>query len=162
MMYVLNQRQFGFRHKHSTTHALIEVIEGITMALDNNDIAMGVYLDLKKAFDTVNHEILLAKLYNYGIRGNTHQWLKSYLTNRQQFVKVNGTVSQCKYVNTGVPQGSVLGPLLFILYINDITNCASKNCKIMLYADDTNVLLIGDSMNNLKCQMEDTMNKLYT
>jgi len=85
------------------------------------------------AFDTVNHNILLQKLYHYGIQGHVHKWYKTYLSNRQQFVCISGSKSQNKYINTGVPQGSVLGPLLFIIYVNDIAQCTSDKCQLMLY-----------------------------
>lgn len=159
--HILYTRQFGFRCKRSTAHALIDVTERIKTAMDNNEAAVGIYLDLKKAFDTVNHDILLEKMFHYGFRGKIHEWFKSYLSNRKQFVKVNNTISEHRGINTGVPQGSVLGPLLFILYVNDIENCISEKCQIMLFADDTNVLLFGKDMIALKYQSEAVMTKLY-
>ena len=114
---VLYQNQFGFRQGHSTHHALITLVDKITKSLDNGDIVIGVFLDLKKAFDTVNHKIILKKLYHYGIRGNLNKWFESYLADRSQYVLFNGKTSDTRNVNCGVPQGSILGPLLFILYI---------------------------------------------
>ena len=105
--------QFGFRSNYSTNHALIDLTEDIRTALDNNTFAVGVFIDLQKAFDTVDHDILLYKLDRYGVRGMANNWFKSYLINRQQYVHINGTDSQLARVNFGVPQGSVLGPLLF-------------------------------------------------
>ena len=105
--------QFGFRKKHSTIHALIEITESVKRALDNGMIACGVFLDLQKAFDTVNHEILLSKLDHYGVRGSSLDWFRSYLSGRKQFVSILGFESDTKYIEHGVPQGSVLGPLLF-------------------------------------------------
>lgn len=102
---VLYDKQFGFRQKHSTIQALTEVTEKIKSALDNDELVMGIYLDLKKAFDTVNHEILLDKLNHYGIRGNIHNWFKSYLNNRMQFVQVDGLNSKYRNIQTGVPRG---------------------------------------------------------
>ena len=99
---------------------------------------MGLFIDLSKAFDTVNHDILLAKLEFYGVRGVALQWFKSYLSCRTQFVQYNGYNSSSKYIKCGVPQGSILGPLLFLLYINDLCN-VSKALDFILFADDTNI-----------------------
>jgi len=99
-------------------------------------------LDLQKAFDSIDHNILLFKLYNYGIRGKIFDWFKDYLSNRSQYVFVNHVSSKTLKVNCGVPQGSVLGPLLFLLYVNDIENCIPSNV-VKLYADDTNLFIFG-------------------
>ena len=136
--------QFGFREKHSTNHALINITETIRSALDNNKTVCGIFVDLQKAFDTVNHEILLEKLKHYGIRGIANEWFKTYLTNRKQFVSINGFDSDVKILRHGVPQGSVLGPLLFILYINDF-HFAIKYSNVYHFADDTNLLHINES-----------------
>ena len=112
--------QFGFRAKHSTNHALIDITEKIRNALDNKNHVCGVFVDLQKAFDTVNHNILLSKLNHYGIRGTANDWLSSYLSNRSQYVSITGFDSTCQKILHGVPQGSVLGPLLFLININDL------------------------------------------
>ena len=109
---ILNQYQFGFRKNYSTTLALIEVIDKIYQNQNEGKLCAGVCLDLQKAFDTVNHDILLHKLYNYGVCGVVHDWFRNYLTNRQQFICVAGIQSSVSCVSCGAPQGSVPGPLL--------------------------------------------------
>ena len=110
---ILFQMQFGFRNGHSTEHALISLSERIKSTIDSNRVGCGLFIDLQKAFDTVNHNILLQKLSHYGIRGNSLHWFESYLTGRQQYVSVNNCSSKHGQISCGVPQGSVLGPLLF-------------------------------------------------
>ena len=156
---VVYQNQFGFRHGHSTHHALITLVDKITKSLDNGDIVIGVFLDLKKAFDTVNHKILLKKLYHYGIRGNLNKWFESYLADRSQYV-LFGKTSDTRNVNCGVPQGSILGPLLFILYINDFSN-VSDILLYVLFADDTNVFLNGKDIKIILNTMQLELTKLY-
>ena len=116
---LLFEQQYGFRNKLSTNHALIDITSKIQTACDKGIFACGVYVDFKKAFDTVNHEFLLNKLNHYGIRGTELQWFKTYLKGRQQHTKVNSSSSKNAYINYGVPQGSVLDPLLFLTCIND-------------------------------------------
>ena len=110
---IIYNYQFGFRKKHSTQQAIISLVQNITQSLDSGDIVIGLFLDLKKAFDTVNHDILLRKLHAYGIRGNILKWFKSYLTDRSQFVVLDEKSSDIRNIKCGVPQGSILGPLLF-------------------------------------------------
>ena len=152
--------QFGFRKKHSTNHALIEITETIRQALDNKKIACGIFVDLQKAFDTVNHDILIAKLDHYGIRGTANNWFTSYLKNRSQFVSILGFDSSIKPINHGVPQGSVLGPLLFLLYINDL-HFAIKNSKVFHFADDTNLLNISNSPKKIQKSVNADLKILY-
>ena len=151
--------QFGFRTGHSTTHALLDLTEDIRKHIDNNKYAIGVFIDLQKAFDTVDHEILLEKLHHYGIRGTANNWFRSYLSNRQQFVTINGQNSTLKQMRHGVPQGSVLGPLLFLIYINDLHK-AIKYSKTRHFADDTNLLLGNTSMKQLKTQLNKDLKTL--
>ena len=125
----------------------MSITEDIKQALGNNQIVCGIFIDLQKAFDTVNHEILLNKLHHYGIRV-ANDWIRFYLTNHKQFVSVNGTNSD-KIMKHGVPQGSVLGPLLFLVYINDLRVCI-KYSKLNLFADDSSLLLKNASRKQLQ------------
>ena len=145
---IIYNLQFGFRQQYSTSHALINITEIIRKALDDGNIGCGVFVDLQKAFDTADHQILLAKLSQYGIRGVPNDWFKSYLPNRSQYVSINGYDSGLAVINCGVPQGLVLGPLLFLLYINDL-NQAIKFWEVHHFADDTNLLCLGNSIKKL-------------
>ena len=149
---VLYKYQFGFRKSHSTSLALIEIVDNLLHALDNGLYTLGVFMDFSKAFDTVNHQILLSKLLHYGVRGTAFNWFKSYLKDRPQFDDLNGAHFSVKTLLCGIPQGSNLGPLLFLIYINDIANC-SKILKIRLFADDTNIFLEGKDGLSLTQQM---------
>ena len=117
--------QFGFREHRSTNHALLSLSD----ALDGNNFVCGVFIDLPEAFDTMDHNILLKKLYHYGISGKANECFNSYLSNRSQFVSINGFATEAKNINIGVPQGPVLGPLPFLVYINDLHN-AIKFSKV--------------------------------
>ena len=148
--------QFGFREKLSTSMALLELVDKLSEATDNKLISIGVFIDLAKAFDTVNHKILLGKLEHYGIRGVTLSWFRSYLTNRKQYVVIDKDKSDCAQITCGVPQGSILGPLLFLVYINDL-NYASKILQTIMFADDTNLFLTGKSLDDLEMKMNDEL-----
>ncbi len=156
---LLSDSQYGFRTNSSTSLALTESIEEITNAIDHKLHSFGVFIDLKKAFDTINHSILISKLERYGIRGLVLHWVKSYLSNRKQFVKLGESSSSCLDIACGVPQGSVLGPKLFILYINDICK-VSKTLKLVLFADDTNIFCSGGDLKELLGRITTEMCKL--
>ena len=158
---VLYDQQFGFRQKHLTQQAIIMLVDKITRSLDAGDIVISVFLDLKKAFDTVDHHILLKKLYAYGIRGKVLKLFHSYLFNRSQYVIYDDMQSETHHVKCGVPQGSIMGSLLFIIYMNDICN-VSKFLYTILYADDTCVLLNGKYLNNLIQSMNTELDLLST
>ena len=151
--------QFGFRLNYSTNNALMSIVENIQTQLDNGKFAAGIFVDLKKAFDTVDHEILVNKLEYYGIRGNAKEWFASYLRNRKQFVSIDNFNSSTKLICTGVPQGSVLGPLLFLIYINDLHKCV-KYSKTYHFADDTNILLSNRSLETLAKRMNQDLKNL--
>ena len=142
---ILYPLQFGFRENHSTTQALLSLTESIKSSIDNGKFGCGIFLDLQKAFDTVNHEILLQKLEHYGIRGNVLCWFQSYLSGRTQYVTVNGHVSDLLPITCGVPQGSVLGPLLFLIYVNDLPK-VSKVMQFYLFADDTSIYFDSNNL----------------
>jgi hypothetical protein len=131
--------QYGFRTHHSTELAAIDLIENVIVDIENDNIPLSIFLDLSKAFDTLNHEILYNKLRYYGFQNTELELFKSYLTNRYQYVKYDNSKSDLLPITTGVPQGSILGPLLFIIYINDMPN-ASDAFKFTMYADDTTLL----------------------
>lgn len=158
---IIYQNQFGFREKHSTKHALINLTENIRQSIDKGKYTCGVFIDLQKAFDTVDHEILLYKLNHYGIRGIANSWFRSYLKNREQFVSVDGCDSSKRFIKHGVPQGSVLGPLLFLIYINDLPNIL-RNCKTNLFADDTCLLFDDIKLQLLETKVNFDLSNLST
>ena len=149
---LLYDNQFGFRRKHSTIDAAAKFITDTCTALDENKATLAVYLDLSKAFDTIDHSILLKKLNFYGIRGQALDWFSSYLYNRKQFVHYKGSDSHVETIKCGVPQGSVLGPLLFIIYTNDLPGCLNLT-KSVLFADDTTVYLSSKNITYLYTTM---------
>ena len=156
---ILCKNQFGFKKKSNCAHSLMEITESIKESIDNGKFGCGIFIDLKKAFDTVNHKILLLKLEHYGVRGALLNWFESYLTNRKQYVFYNGVSSQTMTITCGVPQGSVLGPLLFLIYINDLPNVSDK-LQFFLFADDTNIYLDSDNLKSLEKIVNEELKKL--
>uniref|UniRef100_A0A672FN99 Reverse transcriptase domain-containing protein n=1 Tax=Salarias fasciatus TaxID=181472 RepID=A0A672FN99_SALFA len=156
---ILNESQYGFRSKRSTALALLDSVEEIANSLENKMYTIGIFLDLQKAFDTINHDILIDKLERYGIRGRVLDWVKSYLTDRKQFVQLGDFCSLLLDVSCGVPQGAVLGPILFILYINDICK-VSDVLKLVLFADDTTIFCTGDDLQALEQEMNTELKKI--
>ena len=156
---ILSDRQYGFRPGHSTVYAAVDFISDIMNNLNNHKSVLSVFLDLSKAFDTIDHDILLHKLEFYGIRGIALNWFKSYLGNRYHYVTLDNKSSTCKPIQCGVPQGSVLGPLLFIIYINDISS-PLVNANTINFADDSTVSLAGSNINTLYTNMNNDLNRL--
>ena len=144
---ILSKHQFGFRTNHSTNHAVVALVDKISTALVMGKFAIGCFIDLKKAFETVNHFILINKLRKYGIHGNIWEWFISCLDNRKQYVIYNGSKLNAQYISCGVPQGSILGPFLFILYINDLSKI-SEYLTSILFADDTTFIIESDSVSD--------------
>jgi hypothetical protein len=128
--------------------ALLDLYDKIREHIENKKYVIGIFIDLQKAFDSIDHQILLKKLAFYGIRGIALKWFESYLSDRQQYVVFNNCASSNRSISFGVPQGSVLGPLLFLLYINDIVSC-SKLLYFILFADDTNLLCSNTNIDKL-------------
>ena len=158
---ILFHNQFGFRKNNSTSYALIQITERIKESIDKHKYGCGIFIDLRKAFDTVNHNILLTKLEHYGIRGVSLRWFQSYLSDRKQYVFHNGESSKLKDITCGVPQGSVLGPLLFLLYINDLPNI-SKLLDFYLFADDTNIYCTANTLDELQFKINKELKELRT
>ena len=145
---------------HSTEHAILDIVNTIQSNMAKKLFSCGVFIDLKKAFDTVDHEMLLQKLHYYGFRGIINDWFRSYLNDRTQTTQIGNNISKKATIMSGVPQGSVLGPLLFLLYINDIENC-SKKFKFYLFADDTNLLYLGKTQKSLEKIVHEELCHLY-
>ena len=145
---MISSKQYGFRPGFTTSHCLIDLIEEITSSLDKGLYVVSSFLDLSKAFDTVNHQILLNKLKYYGLQQSEYNWFQSYLSNRKQQVHANGVASDTRFISTGVPQGSILGPLLFTIFINDLPK-SSTFFSTRLYADDTSLTASGSDLTSL-------------
>ena len=155
---ILFPKQYGFRTKHSTTHAVLDITTYLLDNINDKIFSCLVMLDLLKAFDTVSHKRLLLKLEHYGIRGTALALLKSYLTNRMQFVNIDGFSSSLKEISIGVPLGSILGPLLYIINVNDFQYAVE--CTPRLYADDTCLLIQKSNLDDLQTAVDAEMDKI--
>ena len=158
---LLSEQQYGFRAQHSTELAALKLVDYIKHAIDQKRTPVNIYIDLSKAFDTLNFDILLYKLAYYGVTGTAHKLIESYLTNRIQYVKYDTHQSTLKQIKTGVPQGSILGPLLFSIYINDLVTVNSQ-FKFLMYADDTTIYFDIEDFNNneIENQINNELNKM--
>lgn len=157
---ILSEKQFWFMKNKGTKDALGLISNYIYKKLNSGICTIATFLDLAKAFDTVNHQILFDKLYDYGIRGNCLSLMVNYLKNRKQAVKINGTLSEDKTVSIGVPQGTILGPLLFIIYINDLLSLLPGK-SITSYADDTVVVTTGVTWESARIKMNEYLNVVF-
>ena len=137
---MLYKSQYKFWKNHSTELAALEFIDKIIHSMDHGHISVGIFVDLSKAFDTIDHSILLTKSEFYGVKGLSNKLLKNYLTHRQQYVSLEDTDSNLLGIKTGVPQGSILGPLLFLIYVNDFVKCSDR-LFFILFADDTTLIV---------------------
>ena len=158
---LLYEYQFGLRHNHSVYMSLIILIDKIITSLNNGDYTIGLFLDFKKAFDTINHDILINKLEMYGIGGTANKWIESYLTDRYQFEEYDRVSSSKKKIICGVPQGSILGPLSFFIYINDLAKILTKLFTLM-FADDTRIFISGSDLYMMEKTLNDEMKKVDT
>ena len=156
---ILYKYQFGFRKNHSTEHALIELVDQIKLNMSGNQMTCGIFIDLSKAFDTVNHQILIDKLEHYGIRGKALDIFRSYLSNRKQYVHIGNSKSKLLPISCGVPQGSVLGPLFFLIFINDLYKCCPDG-KVRLFADDTTIFFYKNNINDIISTGKNIMTEL--
>ena len=156
---ILTENQYGPRKNHSTSIALLQLYDKISSAVDKNEFTIGIFLDLCKAFGTVNRDILLKKFQHYGIRGIALDLFKSYLSITQQYVQYNGVCPQKMTVECGVPQGSILGPLLFYYMLNNTCN-VSKILQFVLFADDTNLFYTHKNLQCLTQQVNKELNRL--
>lgn len=158
---LFSKNQFGFLQEGSTDKAIFEHVSYISQGLEEGRSVISVYFDIRKAFDTIDHTILLKKLYKYGFRRNMYNWFKSYLENRRYIVKINNIYSDTMVQHTGVPQGSVLGPYLFLIYINDLCNLP-VNGRLFSYADDTAMVVDSRYPSLLQKLAQENVNNIFS
>ena len=156
---VFSKFQSGFRKRHSSKTAIVYLTDQIVEHMDNQRMCGTVFIDLKKAFDLVDHKCLLHKLDHYGVRGNALTWFEDYITTRTQKVNYDGKLSSSLEVECGVPQGSILGPLCFIFYINDLPECVT-DCNINMYADDTIIYFAAKSKTEIEITLQNDLNRV--
>jgi len=156
----LSPLQFGFRNNHSTESAICLLTENIKQYLDKGNVAGAVFLDLKKAFDTVNHNILISKLSKFNLSKKSLSWFESYLKGREQCVVINGVRSTFLEIKTGIPQGTVLGPILFSLYINDLPDVVSPDIGLLMYADDAVVYASADTCTTVADKLNANLERI--
>ena len=151
-------KQYGFRRKRSTIHAILDLVGHVTSAHEEGKLTGAIFLDLSKAFDTLQHNIFYDKLEYYGIRGIALDWIKSYLLKRQHVVSINNTISDTSNIEMGCPQGSIVGPLFYIMFVNCIGN-VSQTCSIISFADDTTILYSHNSVSKIREILEIELEK---
>ena len=157
---ILYPKQFGFQRGHSTEHAIAKLANQIYESFERNKYTLGVFIDLSKAFDTVNHSVLIKKLQMYGVRGVNLAWFCSYLANRKQYISLgHDRKTGTQNILCGVPQGSILGPLLFLLYVNDLPN--STVLEPIMFADDTNLFFEHTDLRILFSMVNNELKKIY-
>jgi hypothetical protein len=155
------KHQYGFRENHSTVHPILHLLNQCALSTNhpNPEFTLAIFCDLSKAFDVISHDILLSKLHCYGIRGIANNWFKNYLTDRVQYVEIDGFKSSYSQIECGVPQGSILGPLLYLIYVNDI--CFSCNGSILSFADDTTIYVSDSNIDSLYNNANILVNSLF-
>ena len=157
---LISSSQYGFRSGHSTIHPMVQFMNYVSETLNKKQHAVAIFCDLRKAFDTCNHTILFKKMEKMGIRGLTLDWFKNYLTDRKQFVNINGVSSNLLNSTIGVPQGSILGLILFLICINDLPHCSTL--LAILFADDTTLLASGNNIEELILHVNMEFKKIVT